>query len=332
MRTGVMAALATREEYRNERMRPLSNTHGRHIRKISFATCMACATLFVSVLTMTVSPAAGDLVGLWRFDDPSTPGADSSAKGNTLYPHGDAKVILGSAGFGGVGGAGSFDGSGDYFGIEYDTVAGSHEYFDRYLSGIPVGNAPYTISAQIKRADADVLTAVGIVGWGLYGSGNPTMNHFLVGSYGGALANQWWAADLQRSWSDADPDIVLDQSEFTHVAVVYDPTASPERFLYAAGGQLGTGDNPVDHQTTTQTFRIGVVGPTWQYWKGQLDDIAVFNEALTLSQLATIGCGDFSAFGVAGGCLVGIPEPSSFVLTMLALTGWASVCHRRQRN
>jgi hypothetical protein len=53
---------------------------------------------------------------------------------------------------------------------------------------------------------------------------------------------------------------------------------------------------------------------------GRLDDVAIFDEALSQAQVSTIMTGNFTAFGV--------PEPSSAAL--LLLTGSAGLLLRRR--
>jgi hypothetical protein len=66
---------------------------------------------------------------------------------------------------------------------------------------------------------------------------------------------------------------------------------------------------------------IGNRGDSQLDWLGRLDDVAIFNEALSPSQVADIRSGDFTEFGV--------PEPSSAVLAGLLWLTSAGVRRRR---
>jgi hypothetical protein len=59
------------------------------------------------------------------------------------------------------------------------------------------------------------------------------------------------------------------------------------------------------------------IGKTYagEYFSGVLDNLAIFDDALTAGEIATIASGDFSAFGVGS---TATPEPGSLLLTAAA--------------
>lgn len=62
-----------------------------------------------------------------------------------------------------------------------------------------------------------------------------------------------------------------------------------------------------------------------EFFQGQLDNTAIFNQALDATQLRTVMAGDFSQFGVAA-----VPEPGSVLLACVALAALAGVGRRRR--
>ena len=72
---------------------------------------------------------------------------------------------------------------------------------------------------------------------------------------------------------------------------------------YATGHNVGSANFAIDKTVANE------------YFDGQLDDTATFNQALTGTQINTIMAGNFSAFGVNS-----VPEPSSMLLTAAALS------------
>ena len=279
----------------------------------AFIACFGLALL-------SCKPAQADLIGLWRFNDAGV-GTDSGALGNDLTAHGQAAATTG--GQGRFGEALSLDPAGgiDWLGIAGDN-GGDVPFTNADLTGIPLGGSSYTLSAWI-RPSPGAGAAAGIISWGNYGTLN-AVNAFRLNSDDG-LNNYWWANDLVG-------DNLLGGGSFTdgtwrHVAVVYDAAAAGvDHTIYIDGTAAVSRSSDKGINVAAENFRIGVNNGVAEPWLGLLDDVAVFDEALTPQQLATIAGGDFSQFGVGAA----VPEPSAIALLGFGFVGFS--LRRRKRE
>lgn len=272
------------------------------------------------LVLLSSKPAQADLIGLWRFDDAGV-GTDSGALGNHLTAHGQAASTTG--GQGRFGEALSLDPAGgiDWLGIAGDT-GGDVPFTNADLTGIPLGGSSYTLSAWI-RPSVGAGAAAGIISWGDYGTLN-AVNAFRLNTDDG-LNNYWWSNDLVG-------DNLLGGGSFTdgtwrHVAVIYDAAAvGVDHTIYIDGTAVVQRSSNKAVNVAAENFRIGVNNGVAEPWLGLLDDVAVFDEALTQQQLTTIAGGDFSQFGVG----TAVPEPSAFGLLGFGLVGLG--LRRRKRD
>ena len=134
--------------------------------------------------------------------------------------------------------------------------------------------------------------------WGAYGSGS-CVNALRLKSDGNpagtGIRHYWWGNDLDVN------GINLSDGTYHHVAATYDDTTGM-RSIYVDGALLNN-DTPATHHARTGDFRIGrtcreTVCGGGEYFQGTLDDVAVFNQALTADQIMKIMTGDFSDYGV----------------------------------
>jgi len=245
---------------------------------------------------------SGNLVGLWRFDEGSGTNAfDSSGLGNT-------GTLMGESG--------NFPAW-----VPSQPGFGSALYFTNdgiYHSYVAV---PGNGSLQIGQT---ATNAWSITAWTYEdsdGSGTFYANYGRIlviddgtalqlesGAYGDAEFYTWARADAawQIGWgTDSPVTPLLDQWE--HWAVVYDTT---NLTIYRDGNQGPNGG--VDSQAVNAAIgyanyqgaiHIGTeLGQTGdRNWNGMLDDVAVFNIALSPAQVQTVMSGDFSGF---------LPQPS----------------------
>lgn len=237
-------------------------------------TCALLAALGCGPLSASI------LLGLYGFDNPANLGADSSGNHNDLLGFGDA-AYTGSGKYGG-----GLSLSNGYLSTSGGSVPG----------GFPLGNTNYTISAWFETPGSG---AEGIIGWGNYGT-NEQVNALRLDGTGGVV-NYWWADDLTVA-------AVTDDSIFHNVAATFDGTT---RRIYLDGTEIAS-DTPLGtHNAIDANFKLG---QTWsgENFNGILDNVAVFDDALTSGEVQTIASGDFSAYGVGGAA---VPEPGSLALT-----------------
>jgi len=240
------------------------------------------------------------LVGLWRFNEGSgTNVADSSGLGNNGVLRGDNGTLPGWVE--------SQAGLGTALSFTNDGV--NHTYVD-----IPGNN-----SLMIGETAANAWT---ITAWA-YESSDGTGN--FVSSYGRVLViDDGTALQLESgaagddefyTWARAStawqfgwspfPSLTPLLDQWEHWAQVYDGT---NLYLYLNGNQTpngGVGFNlvtsPLSYPGYQGAIHIGTeVGQTAdRNWNGYLDDVALFNVALTQSQIRQVMSGDFSGF-IAG--------------------------------
>jgi hypothetical protein len=213
---------------------------------------------------LTASAAAAltpsGLVGWWTGDG-SNPTTAPDLAGNN-----PGTLVNGvSHAAGEVGNAFSFNGSGQYVNLPTGT-------------GIPVGNATYTLMAWIKPSAAG---NEGIIGYGNYGTGNQVNAFRLLDNGTGHLnlLHYWWANDLE-----ADTNIPANSGAW-HLAVAeFDGTT--RRILL--DGQVIAMDTPTGHNVpSAANFRIGSTN-NGEFFNGLIDETQVYSRALTTAEIQAI--------------------------------------------
>lgn len=256
----------------------------------------------------TAAPTDLALVGLYRFENAGNIGLDSSASGNNLLAQGNAQQG-GAAKFGG---GLLLDGNGDFLSVNAGATAAP--------TGLSISDGSYAIAAWFKpdAATNPQGQQQGIVGWGNYGASNQVTAIRMNG--GSGMSHYWWDFDQVPG----TPNLV--DGLFHHVVAMYDATTGI-RSLVVDGVVIAT-DSPADHNAAFANFTVGrtasgVFGLN-EWFDGILDDVAIFNRALTTQEITAIRAGDFSAFGVANT----IPEPATALTGMLAM-GLLAIRRRR---
>ncbi|MCA9212813.1 MAG: PEP-CTERM sorting domain-containing protein [Planctomycetales bacterium] len=244
----------------------------------------------LAVVAMTVAPANADLVGLWRFDNDVNPQPDSSGEGN------NAEVVDATWANDPVrGGAMNFEGEGDNNPVQWLEVEDS-DSLSIEETGLTIATWAYFTqfdnwnsimgktgeSAMNKPSPYDMYTnrGTGIV-------------QFFVGEGNGAI---------QPTPALDPPDV----EEWVHLAVTLDEEG--EVVHYLNGEENGTGFVDPDAfpriDEDTNLF-IGSRADGTTNMHGLLDDVSIFNHALTADEIAAIMSGDYSAYGVGGTAVTG---------------------------
>jgi len=280
------------------------------------------------------------LVGLWRFNEGSgTNVLDSSGLGNNGYLAGqNGNVPAWTMSQAGLGGALRFTNNGTDYAYVVIPSAGS------LMIGQTATN-PWTITAwayEDSNGTGDFVATYGRI----LVIDNGTALQFESGASGDAEIYTWARArtDWQIGWGVGPPVApLLDQWE--HWAVVYDGTnlavyrngnsgpnggLSSQAVTAPLGGYAGYQDGILIGSELAQ--------PPNRTWNGLLDDVAVFNIALSQAQVQTVMGGDFSAFvpqpvlsisGSPGNTILSWPATqSTFQLqsrTNLTQGGWSSI-------
>ena len=158
-------------------------------------------------------------------------------------------------------------------------------------SHIPIGDSAYTISAWIKP---NVMGSYGVIGWGNSGV-DDQVNGFTLTNDG--IKNYWWNNDVAASTGDLS-------GTWHHVLAEYDGTT---RSLYVDGTRVGSDipatspmfGTPAAHAVpTADNFSIGRSGPALNdYFDGLIDEVRVYNYALTPDAIAALAAGSEPATG-----------------------------------
>ena len=208
-------------------------------------------------VTLTVSPAATNLVGAWGFDETSgTTAVDASGRNNTGTLNGPARSAAGK-----FGGALSFDGINDWVTVPdadvLDLTTGMT--MEAWVRPSAVGAAWRTV--MLKEQPNNLIYAL----YAGDGSGRPATDVFTT-------------ADRGFSGTTA---MVLDA--WTHLAATYDGTTQR---LYVNGVQVATKATTGSIRASTGVLRIGGNG-TWndEWFAGLIDEVRLYNKALTAAQI-----------------------------------------------
>jgi glucose/arabinose dehydrogenase len=210
-------------------------------------------------VTLVVSAPVTGLVGAWGFDEAAgTTTADASGNNNIGTINGASRITTGK-----FGSALNFNGSSNW--VTVNDSASLHLTTGMTVEGwvYPTANGS---GGATWRAMAVKETATGLA-WALYPFGDagfPSGHAF--------TASEQWARGTS----------VLALNAWSHVAVTYDGTTV--RF-FVNGTQVGTKAQTGSLVTSSQPLRFGgdAVWPEW--FKGRLDEIRIYNRALTAAQI-----------------------------------------------
>jgi peptidoglycan hydrolase-like protein with peptidoglycan-binding domain len=220
--------------------------------------------IFVSTLPLHKASAnlSTGLVGYWKFDEKK-----GHAVSDSSSSHNDGSIVgVGSWGSGKINNAVTLDGA------SYISVVGNN---------LPIGNSSYTISAWFKTDGYH--GAQGIIGWGGWGDERRTNALRLSfegecpNSYG--FRNYWWSADL-----DACVDTNIFDNEWHLIVAEYDGAT---RRIFLDGNMVAQdipGANDVPYSNNAQIGITNGVEP----FEGSLDDIRVYNRALSDSEIQAV--------------------------------------------
>ncbi len=255
------------------------------------SVCLAAsAMLFLSGTTL---PAQAGLIGLYQFDDASNLGKDTSGNHNDATDNG---ATFTNSGY--QGGAAHFDGS-SFLSVAIDVN--------------PTVLPQMTWGAWVKP---DVLSASTVQT--VLSSDNGGFDRTITIDYrGGGGASSFSAYTSSGVWASG---VAPSTSQWEFVAAVYD--ASKVSLTFYANGQsfqISSSFGP------SQTFfDIGNDPSFGQLFLGSIDNVFVYDQALTASQIATIQSNGFPPAST-------VPEPSSFALMGLGGLGLAIRAMKRRR-
>ncbi len=210
-----------------------------------------------ATLTVAAAPAVlptSGLVGYWTFDSSTTLGTNNVGTGNLVSQGSTAWSASGRSG-----GALALNGS------SYLAPAASPP------TGLPIGNSSYTTAAWFNPS---VLNSGGIIGWGSYGSSKQVNALRLRGA---GFSHYWWGDDVT-------PNASLTTGAWFHVAATYDGTT---RRIYLDGVQIAEQASS-NNNSTASNFAIGATNNFSERFSGLLDEVVVYNRALSVTEVQNL--------------------------------------------
>lgn len=227
------------------------------------------------------------LVAYWRMDESSWNGTSGEVKDSSEnYYNGKAFTNGATTTTGKFVNAGNFR-------------IGFNDYLDMgNPSGLQLTSSSFTISAWVKRGSTSTSTFPILVK-GSIAAG--------VGTYELYLSNNKFSLKIKAADTLVFPVTITSTNSFTdttkwyHVVGVYTAdTSSPSNTaskldLYVDGNlafpQVTTAPYPLF--STTNVVRIGYMSAGGFYWKGLLDDVRIYNRALTPGEITKLYNGGF---------------------------------------
>jgi hypothetical protein len=239
--------------------------------------CRRLISLFFFVLLLSLAPTGttkAELVGWWRFDEGSgTVANDSSGNGNDGTFNGDPQWAAGM-----FGGALEFNGTDDY--VEVPDNESLH-LWERF-----------TLAAWIYQVESSSSRIIDKIGAG-------TANGPHLDTHPGTTL---------RSCSGTCVSTAADYTleEWHHVAVTFD---EGDVKLYIDGSIEGEGSAPSPLAGNSLSLRIGADSDGQSLFHGLIDDVRVYNRALTEAEILAAMEGAGSVYPYAFG-----PDPADGTL------------------
>ena len=282
----------------------------------------ATATVTAILLLGFTNKSLAVVIGHWKFDETTgTIAADSSSGGNDGVLQGGMTFDADPNGFGTVPGK---------FGNALRGFSGT-EYVD-VGDVLNPGTNDYSVTLWFKPHSNPGLGM--IINKGNLLSNNPGYNIKQSGATRFEARNSTGTSDKRRRYrTDGLGSVVLDTwyhlaMTMDHNPAIPDPNEPGNEWTFRAyldGVEFPTKNINEDQQgpiTTTQSLLFGrrnepFGGPGPGAADGAIDDVGIFNEALTQSQIQNIMTN-------------GVPEPSTIVLLLFGLT--SALVFRRYRG
>src|SRR3989344_7565793 len=218
------------------------------------------------VLTVIFSPSAQaaapttGLVAHWKFDEGSgTTAGDSAGTNNGTLVNGPTFAT------GKVGQALSFDGSNDY--VQMSSGAGySNTQAHTFAAWVKINGAFGSNYGWILSAD----------------------NQGILGGTSLVVRNNGQPAFFYKAGENfVDSNTALTQSVWAHIATVYNGSGSVTFYLNGvADGTRSTG--ATTWGSTSLAFRMGVWSVGQHFFPGSIDDVRVYNRALSAQEISDI--------------------------------------------
>ena len=238
------------------------DVHAALPRTRNIANAIVVTAACLAVLWSCSSASAATLLGYWQFEetDVSQPAIDSSGNGlDGTYENAVDPNVPGAPGFGS--------------GADFDGTTGQVLIGPGFATGFGNLTEDFTVMAWINPDNFDHKNRVmgaspnAAWGWGTAGAaGNLEITTFGVKDY--------------------TQPVPIVANEWTHAAVVLD--ANFAAHFYVNGVLVGTITHPTSGNTSDNLFHIGWADGAGEHFDGQLDEVAVVDEALSAEDVNAI--------------------------------------------
>ena len=209
------------------------------------------------------------LVSRWKFDEGGGQTVRDSAGANNGTIQGTATWTAGK-----FGGALSLDGSANFV---VGTSSGT---------AFPVGSAARTISSWVN-VSSPLSYDNGVMHYGTIGGGTPSNFHLYLFANSGKVGfgNGYGYGTISGTTSVAD-------GNWHNIVGVYEGSATNLARIYVDGVQQFSGMLSTVPNTLNGTpWRIGAFLGTSQGFRGQMDDVRLYNRALSAADVQTLVAG-----------------------------------------
>jgi hypothetical protein len=252
--------------------------------------------LTATVLALTVGTARADLIALYQFNNPNDLGEDTSGHGNNATDFG---ATFSASGY--QGGAAKFN-------------SNSLQYLSAPVNISPASYPELTIGAWVNTTALNPITgySLGTIASSDDGDFDRTINVDTRGSGGKPAYSAFVGGGVVSQGLNPIG------AGWTFVAAVYD--GANGKATYYSGNNSGTTVTTNFDSNSYSFFDIGKNPGFGEYFTGYIDNLFVYNEALTPGQINTIRANGF------------VPEPSSIVLGGTAVLFGIAVASRRRNQ
>lgn len=205
------------------------------------------------------------LVGLWSFngqDISGTTAYDRSGQGNNGTLVGGVMKTIGK-----VGQAMSFD--------------GTRGYLYNSSPNLVIGNNVFTKSVWIySNYKGSPVNHPNIISWGDSSTNNKNGLSLQTDGFGNPQILQWFFSN-DYTWNISDIT-----GGWHHIVIIYNPTALT---LYIDGVSQGTQTVTGTPSVVNSNLEIGRFGDNpWYYFDGKIDEVRIYNRALSASEVAQL--------------------------------------------
>ena len=307
---------------------PFSVSPGRHQMPVLLSCLVAGAAAIAG--PVAVSHATGSLVALYQFQNAANLGADSSGNGNTLSLSAATYITQDTSGPYGSGSDGiTIPGNGNANNDLLTTSAlqSSSGAAGGVPAGVPLGDSAWTVAAWVQTTSPGGYSGTsqdGIIGWGqrsfpASGQPGPSMSFRLRdnGNPNTGLDDYYLGNDTVGTSTTVN----ISDGSWHFVAATWNGT---DKTLYVDGAQIGQEALTNGLNLANQGFNIGADGSGSEPFDGNLSDVAIYNAALSASQLQSIQTtGNFA--------VAAVPEPGAIILLAAGASGMLLLRKRGRR-